>query len=201
MKPALKLFILLTSLFILAGVLFYYKYPFWNHYKTDNFTSLMAFEGRQIKGLHGRQILVHQDFEKHMWKIDEYAGQCNVEVLIVHAYRSSVNKLTNTIVEPAKYSNHEAGHAIDFNLKYKGDYYISTQLSKRKLKNQPQPIQDFILAVRGNPDLRWGGDFGTEDPVHIDFPLNIVNKTRWKACEKECAADFSMRIPKWQFWK
>ncbi|MFM7725475.1 MAG: hypothetical protein ACKO7B_02140, partial [Flavobacteriales bacterium] len=69
------------------------------------------------------------------------------------------------------------------------------------LKNQPQPIQDFIQAVRGNPDLRWGGDFGKQDPVHIDFPLNVVNKSEWKACARQCASDYSRRIPKWQFWR
>lgn len=201
MRLGLKILFLLMGVFTLTGVLFYYKYPFWNHYKTDNFSVLTTYESSHIKGYHGKQVLIHKDFEKYMNQIDELAARWGIEVHIIHAYRCNQHTLTNTIVEPAKYSNHEAGHAIDFNLKYKDSFYKSTQLFKRNLKNQPQPIQDFIQSIRNHELLRWGGDFGVEDPTHIDFPLNITDKNKWNKNEKECEADYSKRIPQWQFWR
>ena len=201
MKAVIKIAIAISLILAITGVYLNYNYRFWTRYKTDNFNTLIEYNGSHVEGLYGQQILIHKDFEKYMRQIDEYAVQSNVEVHIVHAYRSNENELSNTIVEPAEYSNHKAGHAIDFNLKYKGDFYNSKQLSKRNLKNQPQPIQNFIEALRKNKALRWGGDFGEEDPIHIDFPLNITNRSRWQNCSDDCRFDYDRRIPIWQIWK
>jgi hypothetical protein len=44
-------------------------------------------------------------------------------------------------------------------------------------------------------------DFQIEDPVHIDVPLNQMNKAKWFDFNKNCATDYANRIPKWKFWK
>lgn len=200
MSIKLKLTLLIMVVLTITGIILYYKYPFWNQYKTDNFLALIAFQGTHIKGNHGKQVLIHKGFEKYMKEIDNLAEICDVEIYVTQGYRDDEKPLSNTIVEPAKYSNHNAGHAIDFNIKYKGQLYRSNQLFKSKLKNQPQAVQNFIQYIRNHPKLRWGGDFTIEDPVHIDLPLNILDKEKWITCEKECALDYARKIPKWQFW-
>ena len=39
-------------------------------------------------------------------------------------------------------------------------------------------IHSSINDIRENKDLRWGGDFQIEDPVHIDVPLNQMKKAK-----------------------
>ena len=33
-------------------------------------------------------------------------------------------------------------------------------------------VRNFSNNIRNDPGLRWGGDFGTSDPVHIGDALN-----------------------------
>ena len=33
--------------------------------------------------------------------------------------------------------------------------------------------------IRDDSELRWGGDFSPEDPVHIDDGLNVRDRDRW----------------------
>jgi hypothetical protein len=39
----------------------------------------------------------------------------------------------------------------------------------------------ILLQIRGDPVLRWGGDFSVRDVVHIDDGLNIHNPSQWDA--------------------
>lgn len=201
MKRIFKYLILIGAIFVISFIYFYYNYQFWTHYKTDNFESLVEYNGENIKGLRGRQILIHKEFEKYIEQIDRYAIDNNVKLIINQSYRSHKQTLSRTIVEPGKLSNHLAGFAIDFNIKSKGIKYFANDLKKNNLNKLPDNVQDFINDIRKNQDLRWGGDFRKEDPIHIDNPLNLKSKNKWKVYSNDCALDYSNRIPKWKIWK
>jgi len=48
-----------------------------------------------------------------------------------------------------------------------------------KYPNVPQPVQYFLSLIIDDPTLRWGGNFNTKDPVHIDDHLN-KDHAAWK---------------------
>ncbi|WP_291727570.1 M15 family metallopeptidase [Bernardetia sp.] len=201
MKKKLTILVLIIGIFSIALLYSYYNYQFWKHFKTDNFEALVEYEGNSIKGLRGRQILIHQNFEKYMKQIDKYASDSDIELIINQGYRSDKQTVSNAVVKPVKSSNHLAGFAIDFNIKNNGKKYLSTDLERDKLDKLPDNIQHFINEIRKNKDLRWGGDFRREDPVHIDYPINIKSKSNWREFSRACALDYSNRIPKWKVWK
>jgi hypothetical protein len=53
----------------------------------------------------------------------------------------------------------------------------------------PKPVQCFLMAIKDNKQLRWGGEFNKTDPAHIDDNYN-QNATQWQArhemIKKEC---------------
>jgi hypothetical protein len=51
---------------------------------------------------------------------------------------------------------------------FEGSLYNSKKLRPSNLDQLPEEISDFINAIRKDNELRWGGDFNTEEPVHID---------------------------------
>jgi len=201
MKNILKILILIVVVISIAFIYFYYNFQFWTYYKTDNFETLVEYNGKNIKGLRGRQILIHKDFEKYIEQIDRYAIENNVKLIINQSYRTEKQILSRTIVEPAKLSNHFAGFAIDFNIQSNRIKYLANDLERNSLDKLPDNVQDFINDIRKNHDLRWGGDFLKEDPVHIDYPLNLKSKNRWVVSSKDCSLDYSNGIPKWKIWK
>ncbi|KXX66623.1 M15 family metallopeptidase [Flammeovirga sp. SJP92] len=201
MKIVLKL--LATIVFVLTVSFFYffYNYQFWTHYKTDNFKVLIEYDGENIRGLRGRQVLIHKDFKKYMMQIDQYANTHNIELIINQSFRSDHQIISRAVVKPGRLSNHLAGFAIDFNIISNGKKYLSNELRQGNLKDLPSDIQNFINDIRKNKSLRWGGDFQKEDPIHIDHPLNFRSKENWNKFSKDCAADYEKRIPKWKIWK
>lgn len=201
MKRILKILILIGAIFLIAFIYFYYTCQFWTHFKTDNFETLIEYNGDNIKGLRGRQILIHKNFEKYIVQIDRYAIDNNIELIINQSYRSDKQILSRAIVEPGKLSNHLAGFAIDFNIINDGKKYFSDDLKRENLKELPNNVQNFINDIRKNEDLRWGGDFRRQDPIHIDSPINLKSKNSWKEYSSDCALDYTNRIPKWKIWK
>ncbi len=197
-------FMSLTFIFVIICVLYMYcnnNYQFWRQYKTDNFKTLIEYNGVNIKGLRGRQILIHKDFKKHLVKIDSFASKHRIVLIINQGYRYKKHILRKSIVKPAKSSNHHAGFAIDFNIKFKGKKYFAKDLKRKNLKKLPKNIQGFISDIRKNIDLRWGGDFRQQDPIHIDIPINLKNRKKWIDFAKNCSLDYSKRIPKWKIWR
>jgi len=197
---------LLSILFLIGvGLLlllyFYFNYQFWNHVKTGDFKTLIEYRGKNIKGFRGRQILIHENFEPYIIRVDNYAVNCNVRLIVNQGYRNDKQRLNRTVVKPVKSSNHLAGYAIDFNVKYKGLKYFADELNRDNLSNLPKEIQIFIDFIREDKDLRWGGDFKRQDPVHIDYPINSKNIAAWKKSSKLCAKDYSSSVPKWKVWK
>ena len=201
MKKVLKILIFIGAIFLIVFSYFYYNYQFWTYFKTDNFETLIEYNGENIKGLRGRQILIHKDFDKFIKQIDKYAIDNNIELIINQSYRYDKQTLSRTIVKPGKLSNHLAGFAIDFNIESNGIKYFALDLERGNLSELPDNIQNFISDIRKNKDLRWGGDFRREDPVHIDSPINLKSKNKWMDFSRDCALDYSNRIPKWEIWK
>jgi hypothetical protein len=108
-----KKLILQISLGILSifFLLLYFKYPFWSHFKTKNFKALVEYNGSNIHGLLGRQILIHKDFKQYIEQIDKYAADNDIELIVIQSYRNENQKISRNIVKPAKLSNHLAGFA------------------------------------------------------------------------------------------
>ncbi|OHX65403.1 M15 family metallopeptidase [Flammeovirga pacifica] len=201
MKKKLEILFLIGVIVSITFLYFYYNYKFWTHYKTDDFKTLIEYNGENIKGLRGRQILIHKEFEKYIEQIDRYASDNNVELIINQSYRSDKQTIRRTIVEPGKLSNHLAGFAIDFNIKSKEIKFFAKDLKRSNLSKLPDNVQNFINDIRKNKDLRWGVDFRREDPVHIDNPINLKSKNRWIEFSKNCTLDYSNKILKWKIWK
>ncbi|MBD0403717.1 M15 family metallopeptidase [Flammeovirga sp. EKP202] len=200
MVKATKIFFLVGVLTFSISLYFYFNYQFWTHYKTENFKTLIEYKSERIKGLRGRQILIHKDFNIHLKQIEVYAIEHDVVLIINQSYRSDKHSVKGAIVKPGKQSNHLAGFAIDFNIINDGKKYLSNELKRDRLSKLPVDIQNFINAIRQDKSLRWGGDFRNEDPIHIDSPLNLKNRVHWKQCSEECAIDYNVRVPKWKIW-
>jgi len=201
MKRLLVTFVIISAL-LFSGMLYcYYNFQFWTHLRTENFEALSQYKGENIVGLRGRQILVHKNFIPYITELDEYAKRNNVKLVINQSYRFSGQKVSRSVVNPVKLSNHLAGFAVDFNIVHNRIKYFSSDLKRSNLKNLPQDIQNFINDIRQYEYLRWGGDFNREDPIHIDNPINIDNRKEWFNYTESCRKDFLNGMPKWKIWK
>ena len=140
-------------------------------------TELTTFSGSQFIG---KPVLVDIEFVSELNKINTFARDFGLQVFVTSSARQQGVAVGNTIVMPASRSNHLVGHGIDMNLKKDGDSFNSSALRKSALRRQPKAVRDFIKAIRNDDTLRWGGDFGVEDPVHIDDALNRRDAMAWE---------------------
>ena len=194
-----KCCIILTS----VGIVFIYcffNYRFWTHVQVDDFSSLKEVNSPYIKGLYGKQVLIHHEFEESLSKIEQLAEKYNLVLVVNSSYRFPGTSIGGAVVVPVTKSNHNVGYALDINIKYKHRKYISKHLSREHYKELPSNIKAFLNDIRNDSNLRWGGDFKTEDPVHIDVPLNIINNRLWDAYSKNCSIEYANAPPKWMFW-
>ena len=117
-------------------------------------------------------------FSTFMDAICSAASSCSVKLYITSSYRYPGQTLSSTVVPPAKNSCHNVGHAIDFNVQYNGNSLCNKAcLSSSSL---PAPVQCFLNQIRSNSQLRYGGDFSTKDPVHIDDGLNVNQPNQYQ---------------------
>lgn len=129
----------------------------------------------------GKEIRADVEFRPHLDRINKYAAECNVEVLVTSSAREPGRTVKGNIVKPASRSNHLVGHAIDMNLQSSSGFFNSKKLKGSNFNQLPAEIKKFLQKIRDDPDLRWGGDFSPEDPVHIDDGLNVNDSRRWDA--------------------
>ena len=94
-------------------------------------------------------------------------------------YITTTTNVQGAIVKPATRSNHLVGHAIDMNVQFGPNRTFANSSVLRQFPNVPPPVAAFLQAVIDDPDLRWGGQFSTKDPVHIDDGLNLRNRAKW----------------------
>lgn len=125
-------------------------------------------------------IQVDKDFVPAMERIDRYAEECDLDIMVTNSFRRPNDNLSGTVVAPSMRSNHLVGHAIDMNVKTDdGDLWLSVDMVKSNWSHLPQRVVDFLNKVRNDGQLRWGGDFVRQDTVHIDDDLWRRDSTVW----------------------
>jgi hypothetical protein len=164
-----------------------YKNPAKLNDQTPKYKSLVIYKTDNIKGYLGKPIIVDYSFIPVLRRVDYYARKYNVILQVTSSFRTPKQQsgLSGTVVKPASMSNHLAGHAIDMNIVYNGNWYDSRLMRKGNFHNLPYNVREFINSIRKDKYMRWGGDFSDEDPVHIDDHLNR-NKTLWSQRYKVC---------------
>lgn len=187
-------------LFCMISGYFYLFNQFWTHLDPGTFRHLSEFTGSRMRGHRGRQILVHRDFAAIVRRLNAYAIKNNLHLIITGSYRHPDKKITDAIVMPAVKSNHLAGHALDFNIVYGGKVFESEDMIRENFHLLPDTVKNFIADIRGDASLRWGGDFETQDPVHIDDAVNIHDPDKWERHFAECVTDYVNAVPKWRSW-
>ena len=138
--------------------------------------ALTTFTGSNFGG---QTVVADTEFVGALERINQHAANNAVDLHVTHSFRTTT-VVPGAIVTPAARSNHLAGHAIDMNVKHgpnKRSFCNSTCLSGASL---PAGVSGFIAAIQSDPGLRWGGDFGERDPVHIDDNLN-ADDAAWTA--------------------
>lgn len=126
---------------------------------------LVTFTGSQFIG---KEVRVDRDFIPSLERVNNFARDCDVRVWVTSAIRNLNDQVNGAIVPPASKSCHHIGHAIDMNVQFQGVLYNSTKLKRSAMHMLPEAVSRFLNLVRADETLRWGGDFPTEDPVHID---------------------------------
>ncbi|MGH6917068.1 MAG: M15 family metallopeptidase [Geminicoccaceae bacterium] len=129
----------------------------------------------------GAEVRADVDFFPLLDRVNDYAKECGVGLHVVSSYRDPDRKPSGAIVPPASRSNHFIGHAIDMNVTSGSGFFNSKKLARANLPNLPAEVRRFIEKIRNDPDLRWGGDFRPEDPVHIDDGLNKIDLALWES--------------------
>ena len=160
---------------------------------------LTEYNGENIVGLKGRQILVNESFLPQMKQLGKFASQNNLVLFVIHSYRPNGSLIINAIVNPVSLSNHQVGYAIDINIKYKRKVYTSSDLRLDNMNNLPSSICRFLVQVRECKIMPWGGDFNIPDPVHVDYPLNINNYNHFLTCKTMCTKDYTEAKRRWKF--
>ncbi|KAJ7357536.1 hypothetical protein OS493_024342 [Desmophyllum pertusum] len=132
---------------------------------------------------------VHTGFESNIARISGYATKCGVKVLVTSSFRKYGKPISGpTVVPPAIDSNHLVGHAIDMNL-YEGGVLCNSKCLVHP-PAQLKGVRCFISSIQRDSTLRWGGDFHTKDPVHIDDGLNVHNRSLYNiifiSLQKNC---------------
>ena len=136
---------------------------------------LAIYEGSRFIG---KPCRADVNFVPLLDRINDYAEQAQVFIYVTSSFRTTTN-VNGAIVPPATFSNHLAGHGIDMNLAY-GNNQFANSTVLRRYPNVDPPVKKFLKSIIDDPDLRWGGNFNTKDPVHIDDGLNINDRLEWK---------------------
>ncbi len=164
-------------LLLLAGTIFFYICSCKS--VSTHPKGLVEYKSPNIVGYENKPILIDYYFLNSMKRINNYAKENNLKLYVTSSFRKANQEINGAIVPPARMSNHLAGHAIDMNIEYKGKWYDSKLMYKRNFQNLPANVQRFFYDLRKDKELRWGGDFNRQDPVHIDDYLN-KNPKAWQ---------------------
>ena len=137
-------------------------------------------DGKPFRGV---PIEAHPDFFPALDAIDQCAVTHGVEVEATGSLRDPNVPVRGAIVDPAEYSNHHAGHAIDTNVWYMNSAGDMQRCASSCMdgNNRPQAVTDFIRCVKA-AGLRWGGNFRNpkSDPVHFDDGLNLSDPNAFR---------------------
>ncbi|HEY7035621.1 MAG TPA: M15 family metallopeptidase [Thermomicrobiales bacterium] len=128
----------------------------------------------------GERVVADREFVPALAKINKYAADNDVNLLITDSFRPHGRAVRGAIVPPASRSNHLAGHAIDMNVQYGPSKNHLCNSRCLRGEHPPAAVKAFLDAIRADGSLRWGGDFEDRDPVHIDDGLN-GDDAAWQA--------------------
>jgi D-alanyl-D-alanine carboxypeptidase-like protein len=190
----------ITLILTLIFGYFYFYNQLWTHIDPKTFEFITEYSGSRIRGHRGRQVLVHREFYDIVNKINQYAVNNNLHLLITQSYRPPNKKIYNAIVTPAVKSNHLAGHAVDFNIIYGNHVFESDEMFNDQFYKLPDAVKHFISDIQADPGIRWGGDFESQDPVHLDDAININDIKKWEQHYVQCFSDYINAQPKWRSW-
>jgi len=138
----------------------------------------------------GKPIRCDIEFIPAIEELEGIAIASGVEVIVISSLREPARPVDGAVVTPATYSNHFVGHAIDFNLLDGGRAFRSSDLlslvpevpgEELVQGNVSLGVREFIQSVRSSDLLRWGGDFSSPDPTHIDDQLNLKRPEVYKS--------------------
>lgn len=127
----------------------------------------------------GEPLQVDQEFTIYLEIIEKLAIQNNLQIWVTSSLREPYKPVSDAIVDPARFSNHHIGHGIDINLiSNKVNWYNSSRMldigtgSSAPGDPYDSNVYHFIKDLLKHRPLRWGGEFTTPDPVHIDDGFN-----------------------------
>ena len=132
---------------------------------------------------------VPTDFVQDLSRINNYAGQNNVQIYVESSgVRTKGAAIPGDVYhksgEVTQNSAHYIGDAVDINVRYKNSNNVNSVCGSSCLNSGysslPKPVQGFIGDVRSDPGLRWGGDFSRVDGVHIDNGLYQRNPSEYQ---------------------
>jgi hypothetical protein len=130
-----------------------------------------------LKGEVLRADVVFKDRILSMLHAVEEDKDLNFSMWITSSLREPYKPVVGAVVDPAEFSNHHVGHALDMNILRDGRLYRSTEMATGQL---PSKVQAFLDNGIGQFGLIWGAKLKPQDFVHIDDRLNILNKTAFK---------------------
>ena len=135
-----------------------------------------------------KECLIDYDFKPCLDFVNESARKRAIFIYTTSSWRQVGKPVAGAVVKPAKKGCHFVGHAIDFNLFFKGKMYTSKDLDKDNLDNLPKEIKDFLLECENHPVIRWGGYFRVEDDIHMDSGLNLSDPKKYDEKYKQYQA-------------
>lgn len=141
---------------------------------------LVMYQGSEFHGSYGARV--DRAFLPVIKRINEIAGKAGVKIIIsgpnAASFRPEGTVVQGAIVKPAARSNHKVGHAIDMNLwiPSKSKRYNSAALALSARANWDPEVAEFFRLIKAEGSIRWGGEFSTPDPVHLDDGINSKPK-------------------------
>ncbi len=169
-----SIFLWITIFLLASGMVFLYISSCKN--VSPSHQGLTVYKSSNIKGYENKPVIIDYSFLNSMNRLNSYAKNNHLTLFVTSSFRKASQKVNGAIVPQAKWSNHLAGHAIDMNIESNGKWYDSKSMRIENIKNLPYNIQNFFRNIRKDKELRWGGSFTKQDPVHIDDYLNKSHK-------------------------
>ncbi len=148
---------------------------------------------KKIKHLHinDGEIVISSEIIKYLKYANSEAKALSLNIVINQAMRVNGQKVTGTVVPPAKKSQHLIGHAIDCNI-VDGDSWNNSQTFANG--KETENAKKFIAAMK-KEGLRWGGDFTNSDTPHFDKQIISAIDYKFKYFFNQRTISENQKIP------
>ncbi len=127
----------------------------------------------------GEPIVAHVDFHRALHRLHEFADLADVTIHVTRSYQKPEPGARNAPASFAQRSNHQVGHAIDMNIIVADERLDAQRLRREHFRDLPAKARYWLQQIRDDRELRWGGDFLRQDPVHIDDDLYGRDSAQW----------------------